>query len=201
MHLKNLALIPAAALAGLALLPSSATDAAAPPRALEPDSYAIDAVHSTVLFRCEHLGVGQFWGRFNRIEGKLTYDEADPTASAIEISVDAASVDTNNGKRDDHLRNADFLSAKEFPTIRFRSTKVARKGDALEVTGDLLLHGVTKPVTAEVTHAARKEDQRGARVGFEARFTVDRTAHGMTYMSDGGLGNEVQMIVSLEATR
>jgi polyisoprenoid-binding protein YceI len=202
MNLKTLALLPAAALAGLALVSPSASDAAAPPGALDAQTYAIDNAHSAVLFRCEHLGIGQAWGRFNQATGSLAYDEAAPEKSSIELSIDAASVDTNNSGRDDHLRNADFLSAKEFPTIEFKSTKVAQTDAGLEVTGDLTLHGVTKPATAQVTHVASGEDPWGnVRVGFEGRFTVDRTDFGMTYMSDGGLGNEVHLIVSLEATR
>jgi polyisoprenoid-binding protein YceI len=199
---KTLALIPAAALAGLALLTSPSTGAAAPASALAADAYAVDGGHSAVLFRIEHLGIGMVWGRFNKITGSIAYDADKPADSSIEISVDAASVDTNNSGRDDHLRNADFLSAKEFPAIEFKSKSVKKKKDGLEVAGDLTLHGVTKPVTAEVTHVGSGDDPWGnARVGFEARFTIDRTDFGMTYMAGAGLGNDVQMIVSLEATR
>ena len=202
MNLKTLALIPAAALAGLALLSLTPTDAAVPTTALAPDAYAIDNGHSAVLFRIEHLGIGQVWGRFGKVSGSISYDADKPTGSSVEISVDAASVDSNNPGRDDHLRNADFLSAKEFPSIDFKSKSVRKKEDRLVVEGDLTLHGVTKPVTAEVTHVGSGDDPWGnARVGFEARFTIDRTDFGMTYMAGAGLGNDVQMIVSVEATR
>ena len=202
MNLRHLALIPAAALLGLALVQTTTTDAAAPTTALAPNTYAIDNGHSAVLFSADHLGIGRVWGRFNEISGSITYDDAKPSASSIEVSIDAASVDTNSDGRDDHLRKPDFLSAGEFPTIDFKSKSVKKDGDGLKVTGDLTLHGVTKEITADVTHMASGDDPWGnVRVGFEARFTIDRTDYGMTYMASGGRGDEVDMIVALEATR
>ncbi len=167
-------------------------------------TYDIDNVHSTVMFRVKHLDVGMAYGRFNKISGKITQSAGNPKDSAIEISVEAGSVDTNDGKRDEHLRSPDFLSAKEFPAIGFKSTKVEKKGEELVVSGDLTLHGVTKPITVNVNHSARATDPMGLdRVGFEGRFEINPKDFQISYMveNEGMLGPGIQMIVSLEATR
>ena len=107
--------------------------------------------------------------------------------------MDAAGVDTRNGKRDEHVKSPDFLSVKEFPTIAFKGRSFKKTGDkALEVTGDMTFRGVTKPVTAQVTQT----DAEGA--GLEASFTVKRSDFGNNTMVGKGLGDEVSFIVSLE---
>jgi polyisoprenoid-binding protein YceI len=135
------------------------------------------------------------------VSGTIVYDEAAPEKSSVSITIDAASVDSNNPKRDEHLESPDFFSVKEFPTIEFRSKSVARKGDKLEITGDLTLHGVTKSVTAtaEVTGAG-EVPQQGHKAGFEATLNVKRGDFGMTKYAPG-LGDEVRIIVAIEAAR
>lgn len=191
-------LLAASAAAGLSFLPAAPAPAAASAEAL---TYVIDGVHSSVLFRIEHMGVGQNWGRFNDISGSIDYDPENPASSSIQVEVDAASVDTANEKRDGHLKSGDFFSVKEFPTIAFESTKVEGRGDDLKVTGNLTLHGVTKPVTAAVTHVAHGTDPGGnAMVGLEARFGIKRSEFGMSYgIENGGAGDQVDLIVSFEA--
>ena len=193
-----------ASAAGLSFLPvDPAAPAPAQAAAGEALTYEIDPVHSTVIFRVKHLDIGMAYGRFNDLSGTITHDPADPKASSISVSVKAESVDTNSEKRDEHLMSPDFLSAKEFPTIDFKSTKVEKKGQEIVVTGDLTLHGITKPVTVNVNHAGRGPDPWGNdRVGFEGRFEVDPKTYEIRYMTDEKmLGPGIQLIVSLEATR
>jgi len=193
-----------ASAAGLSFLPvDPAAPAPAQAAAGEALTYEIDPVHSTVIFRVKHLDIGIAYGRFNDLSGTITHNQADPKASSISVSVKADSVDTNEQKRDEHLKSPDFLSSKEFPTIDFKSTKVEKKGQEIVVTGDLTLHGITKPVTVNVNHAGRGPDPWGNdRVGFEGRFEVDPKTYEIRYMTDEKmLGPGIQLIVSLEATR
>jgi polyisoprenoid-binding protein YceI len=167
-------------------------------------TYEIDNVHSTVIFRVRHLGIGMAYGRFNDISGTITYGgEESLESSSIAVSVKADSVDTNNKDRDEHLKSPDFLSAKEFPKIEFKSTKIEKKGAETTVTGDLTRHGITKSVTANVTHVGSGGDPMGNdRVGFEARFEIDPKAFEIRFMNDDDvLGPGIQMTVSLEAIR
>ena len=154
----------AAALAAAASLSFLSVDPAAPAQegGAKALTYDIDNVHSAVIFRVRHLGIGMAYGRFNDISGTITYGGKDSLkSSSIAVSVEADSVDTNSKDRDEHLKSPDFLSAKEFPKIEFKSTKVEQKGEETTVTGDLTLHGITKPVTAKVTHVGSGGDPMG----------------------------------------
>jgi len=164
------------------------------------DTFTVDAGHSSNMFKISHMGVGNFMGRFNEMEGTYTLDPAKPEASTFNITIDAESVDTNSEGRDKHLRNPDFFNTAEYPTITFKSTKVEKAGDnMLNVTGDLTFCGVTKPVTAKFQVFPGKETRQGFKSGFEANFTVKRTDFGNdTYVAQGGLGDEVQVTVCVE---
>lgn len=164
-------------------------------------AYKIDPVHSGVVFRIKHLDVAYFYGRFNKIEGDFTINWDAPEKSEVSIVVDAASVDTNNEKRDQHLRSPDFFNVKQFPQITFKSKKVSRDDDELEIVGDLTLHGVTKQITVEAEYVGSGKDPWGGqRTGYELKFKVKRSDFGMNYMQDA-LGDEVEVIVSVEATK
>ena len=164
--------------------------------------YEIDTVHSMIIFRAKHNGVSYNYGRFNEFTGAITMDETDASKSTVEFEVKAASVDTGNEKRDQHLRSSDFFSAKQFPVITFKSTKVSAKEgkeDVLEVTGDLELHGVKKSITVDVTITGRAKDRQGVSlIGFESIFTIKRSEYDMTY-GMGGISDDVQLTVSIEA--
>ena len=164
--------------------------------------YEIDTAHSMIIFRAKHNGVSYNYGRFNEFTGAITMDETDASKSTVEFEVKAASVDTGNEKRDQHLRSSDFFSAKQFPVITFKSTKVSAKEgeeDVLEVTGDLELHGVKKSITVDVTITGRAKDRQGTPlIGFESIFTIKRSEYGMTY-GMGGISDDVQLTVSIEA--
>ena len=167
------------------------------------DTYEIDAAHSMIIFRAKHNGVSYNYGRFNEFTGKITMD-ADASNNMVEFEVKAASVDTGNEKRDQHLRSSDFFSAKQFPVITFKSTKVSAKEgkeDVLEVTGDLELHGVKKSVTVDVEITGRGQGRQGeSLIGFESTFTIQRSEFGMTY-GMGSVSDDIRITVSIEAAQ
>jgi polyisoprenoid-binding protein YceI len=184
------------ALAAAALLSSFA--AATPAVAA---TYQIDPVHSSILFKVKHLGTANFYGRFNDMSGGIDIDAANPGAGKVRLEIKTASVDTRVQQRDDHLRSPDFFDAKQFPTITFQSTKVvAVDDDSFDVTGDLSLHGVTKPVTLRVEKTGSgKHPRSGAEmIGFETKTTVKRSDFGMQFMQ-GPLSDEVEILISVEA--
>ena len=166
------------------------------------DTYEIDTAHSMILFRAKHNGVSYNYGRFNEFTGKLMIDETDISKSMVEFEVKTASVDTANEKRDQHLRSSDFFSAKQFPVITFKSTKVSMKEgkeDMLEITGDLELLGVKKSITVDVEITGRGKGRQGeSLIGFESIFTIKRSEFGMTYGA-GAVSDDIRLIVTIEA--
>lgn len=167
--------------------------------------YTIDPAHTRVLFKILHLGASYQYGMFTRVDGKLTI-AADPTRSSVEISVPADSVFTAIKKRDDHLRSPDFFDAKQFPTIRFKSKSIeATGGNKYALTGELDMHGVKRDVTINLEHVGAARDPEamggGFRVGFNGETVIKRSQWNMSYMQGAGLGDEVTLLLSLEATR
>lgn len=160
-------------------------------------TYVIDAVHSSVVFGVQHLGVSNFYGRFNDVSGTFVVDTTDPGKSSISVRIDPASVDTANGKRDDHVRSADFLDVERYPEMLFESRSVARDGERWTVAGTLTFHGVQNDVEAAFELIGSADTRMGARAGAEARFTIRRSEFGMDGMQ-GALGDEVSLVVSLE---
>ncbi len=163
--------------------------------------YKVDEAHAFTVFKIMHLGIAPAYGMFVKTGGSLDFDAANLGAAKITIDIDPNSVFTGNKKRDDHLKAPDFFDVKQFPKAGFVSTAWKKTGDkTFEVTGNLTLHGQTKPVTATVTKTGEGKDPWGNdRVGMEANFTIDRTAFGINWGADNGaLGKEVQLMVSIE---
>ena len=167
-------------------------------------TYEIDTSHSMIIFRAKHKGISYNYGRFNEFGGNLTIDETDISKSTIEFEVKAASIDTANKKRDQHLRSPDFFSAKQFPVITFKSTEVKMKEgseDTLAVTGDLELLGVKKSITVDVAITGKGKGERGESIiGFETVFTIQRSEFGMTY-GVGAVSDAVRLTVTIEAAQ
>jgi len=170
-------------------------------QALAADTYQVDPVHSFVSFRIQHLEVSYTYGRFNEPTGTLVIDESDPSKSTLEFSVETEKVDTGNAGRDAHLKKADFFSAAEFPQIAFKSNSVKKIDDKTwEVTGDLTLHGVTKPLTLKVNRTGTGPGMKPGTTltGLETSFTIKRSDFGMNYMVPK-IGDEVTLWVAIEA--
>jgi len=186
---RSLAL--AAAAAAIALAPAIAA----------ADTYDIDSVHSAVMFRAKRMGVVYVYGRFNEFAGTLDLAGDDAATGKLVLEVKTASIDTGNQRRDDHLRSPDFLNAAQLPTMKFESTGVRATGDGkLEVTGNLTLHGVTKPVTAMVEKIGSGKDPRAGKalVGYEGKFTLKRTDYDVKYVV-GPVSDEIDITISLQA--
>ena len=130
------------------------------------DSFKIDPVHASVVYRIGHLGVSNLYGRFDDPTGTVTLDRDDASKSSFTFEVQANKVDSGNPKRDQHLQSPDFFDAKQFPTISFKSTAVKATGDKFEVTGDLTMHGVTKSITLNIDKTGEADTQMGHRAGF-----------------------------------
>lgn len=168
--------------------------------ALAQDVYKIDAVHSQVGFKVRHF-VAKAAGRFAKFEGVIKVDTADISKSSVEVSIDAASVNTDNEGRDKHLRSADFFETDKYPTITFKSTSVKEvaKGK-LEITGDLTMKGVTKKVTFPITNAGTREVKPGKVVGgfIDGALKVNRMDYGIKY-GPAVVGEEVEIELNIEA--
>jgi polyisoprenoid-binding protein YceI len=167
-----------------------------------------DLSHSSVNFHVRHLMVSKVHGRFTKWSGSLALDEQDLTKSQIDVSIDAASIDTREDKRDEHLRSADFLDVASFPAITFKSTQIEREGeDTYRVLGDLTIHGVTRPVALEVEGGARVTDPwGGTRTGFSAKTSISRKEFGLTWnvaLEAGGflVGDKLDITLEIEAIK
>ncbi|MEO0649515.1 MAG: YceI family protein [Planctomycetota bacterium] len=186
-----------ATLGGLSAL-SVPAEAVGPREAMD---FALDTVHSSVNFELTHFGVSHAWGRFNEMEGSFSFDEEDLSKSKISLAVMADSVDTNNEKRDQHLRGTDFFTTKQFPKITFESKSVKATGDnTMEVTGELTFLGKTQEVVADATLVGMAETPQGYKAGFNATMTIDRTDFGCNTYLDS-LGKDVTLHVSVEGVR
>ncbi|MFO0959009.1 MAG: YceI family protein [Isosphaeraceae bacterium] len=164
------------------------------------DTYKVDAVHSAVVFRVKHMNASYAYGRFNDIAGTFTLDGTAPQSMAFQVKVD--SIDTANAQRDTHLKAADFFDAAKYPAIQFESKSVKKAGEAYEVSGDLTLKGVTKPVTAKLEVVGTgKGPTGGAIAGIEATFVIKRTEFNMPTGAPNMIGDEVRLVVSIEGAK
>lgn len=162
--------------------------------------YAIDAVHSTVHFKVKHANTSWFIGRFDGKEGTVQLDPAAPEKSSVDVTIAVDSIDTGNGDRDKHLKSAEFFDAAQFPKATFKSKSVAKKGNALAVSGDLSLHGVTKPVTIDMEQTGSGEMMGSSIVGFFGTLAIKRSDFGMKSYLDM-LGDDVTLTISIEAAK
>lgn len=170
--------------------------------------YDIDTTHSTVGFKVKHMMVSNVRGQFGDFAGTFTWDAANPQAAAVNATVQVASVDTDNEKRDDHLRNTDFFDAATYPTMTFVSTRLEPKGkDLYAMHGDLTLRGVTRPVVLDLEFLGEMSDPKaGTRVGWEARGVINRRDFGIDWsrtLDSGGVvvGDEVTIELAVEGVR
>ena len=197
----------AAALAVVPALAIAQQPAATAQAGAAADTFSIDRVHSDASFQIRHL-VSKVRGRFTDFEGTLQIDRAHPEASAVELKIKTASIDTGNQRRDDHLRSPDFFDAATHPEITFKSSKVAARGqDRYDVTGTFTMRGVSREITVPVTFLGFGKDRRGTeKAGFEATTVLNRKDFGIVWnqaLDAGGavLGDDVQVTFNVEATK
>ena len=197
--IRNLLLAVAVAAPLLAQTPP----AAAPAR----ETWVSDKAHSSTEFRIRHL-MSNVKGSFTDFDAVVGIDRADPSRSTVEFTIRAASINTGEASRDEHLRSPDFFESAKYPTISFKSQTVTPKSATrFDVTGDLTMHGVTKKVTLPVEFNGFGKDARGnERAGFTIETVVDRKDYGITWnriLDEGGvlLGDEVKVSVELQMVK
>ncbi len=169
--------------------------------------YKIDPSHSNALFSIRHL-VSKVNGEFKDLNGTISFDAKKPTEAKISATVKAANINTNNEKRDEHLRSDDFFAAEKNPELKFTSTKITPAGkNKYKMTGDLTMRGVTKPVTFDVEYLGEGKGMMGeTRAGFAAKSKVNRKDYGINWnktLDAGGvvLGDEVEITLNVEAVK
>jgi polyisoprenoid-binding protein YceI len=176
--------------------------------------YEIDPAHSSLQFSVRHMMVSNARGTFSGVKGTVTYDPANPSALSVNATVDASSINSNDAQRDAHLKSADFFDVAQYPTITFKSSKAEKKGDGeYSISGDLTLHGVTKPVTLQVEEVTEqtKDPWGNQRLGASVKTKLKRSEFGLTWntaLETGGvvvgdevkLDFEIQMIKAKSAT-
>jgi polyisoprenoid-binding protein YceI len=173
------------------------------------ERYEIDPAHSSLQFSVRHLMVSNVRGTFTGVKGTALYDAANPSSSSVEATVDVNTINTNDAQRDAHLKSPDFFDVARFPTINFRSTKVEKKSEGeFAVTGDLTIHGVTRPVTLEVSEVSEqaKDPWGNARLGASVKAKVKRSDFDLTWnapLEAGGfmVGDDVKLDFEIELVK
>ena len=191
-----------AALAGLltlVLAPAQAQETTTNPAAVKPGTYVLDPGHSRVVWSLSHRGFSTYSGLLPAASGTLTLDPATPANSRVEVTLASAAVATADARFDTRLKGADFFNAEAFPTIRFASTAVAATGPTAQVTGEVTLLGVTRPVTLDVTFhkAGINPTDKRYHVGFDATATLTRSDFGMR-SSLPDIGDAVSLRIEAE---
>jgi polyisoprenoid-binding protein YceI len=188
------------------LLPALLIAALASPPRTEPVTWAIDPNHSEISFRVRHF-VTKVPGTFKTWSGTIIADPANLSAGTVEVTIQAASLDTRHERRDTHLRSPDFFAVDSFPTITFKSTKVSAAGAMLSIVGDVTIRGVTKPVTltGEYSGTFGPPNPKAQRIGFSASTKVNRLDFGVKWnrIVEGSnmLGDDVDISINVEAVR
>ena len=145
-------------------------------------TYKIDPAHSDINFKVKHLAISTVTGSFQKFDGTLEAEKEDFSDLKTSFEADIDSISTNNEQRDQHLKSADFFDAAQFPKLKFSSTSVEKDGDDLKVTGDLSLHGVTKPIVLQATYNGTVVDPYGqTKAGFDISGKLKRKDFGLTW--------------------
>jgi polyisoprenoid-binding protein YceI len=171
-------------------------------------NYTIDGSHSKAQFSVRHMMVSNVRGEFSKIKGTVSYDEKNPAATRIEATIDVASINTGEPKRDEHLKSPDFFDVAKYPTITFISKSARKTANGLAVTGDLTIHGVTKEVVLQVEGPSPevRDPWGNLRRGATATTKINRKDFGLTWnaaLETGGVvvGDEVSITIDVEAVR
>ncbi len=169
-------------------------------------TWTIDPAHSVVEFSVKHMVFATAKGRFSEFSGEINLDKDNVANSSVTVEIAAASVDTRDAKRDEHLRSADFFDVETYPLLTFTSTRVEAKGDDLRVEGDLTIRGVTKPVVLEAEFNGQGTNPWGQQViSYSASTKINRKDYGLNWnaaLESGGVlvSDEVKISIEIEAT-
>ena len=168
-------------------------------------TYNIDTQHSSAQFKVRHMMIANVKGEFDKLSGTVEFDPANAALSSVEAKIDVNSISTRETDRDNHLKSADFFDAAQFPEIAFKSKKVAAAGSGFKITGDLTIHGVTRPVTLSVEGPTppQMDPWGNVRIGLEATTKIDRKDFGLTWntaLETGGIlvGDTVHITIEAE---
>lgn len=170
-------------------------------------TWVIDQAHTTLGFSARHAMVAKVRGNFGEFAGTFTIDDENLASSSAELTIQVASIDSKSADRDGHLKSADFLDVERFPTLTFTSTAIAASGSSIVVTGDLTIHGVTKPVVVEYEFVGVSQDPWGnTKIGFEGHTKISRREFGLIWnaaLESGGVlvGDDVTLTLDVEATK
>ncbi|MHB1700715.1 MAG: YceI family protein [Acidobacteriaceae bacterium] len=194
MHSKSLGLLATSLLAmgSVAALAQTTT-------------WTIDPMHSNAGFVVRHMGVSNVRGSLGKVTGTAIIDDKDLTKSSVKATIDTTTVDTGNSQRDTHLKSKDFFDVAIYPTMTFTSTKIMDNGGKLEMTGDLTLHGVTKPVTLDLDRPSKEQTVQGGKVirGFSGTTTINRRDFGLVWggllqSGDAMVGDDIKVTIDVE---
>lgn len=175
----------------------------APAQAQGVEKYTLDNPHTQIVFSVSHMGFSHSVGKFLGYDGGFTFDRANPQNSTIDVTIDTASIDLGTQKWNDHMKNADFFDVEKYPTMTFKSTGVVVTGEnTADITGDLTLLGVTKPVTLNVVHNKSGPRPSGEQfvAGFSATAKIKRSDFGMNY-GIGMIGDEIDIRIEVEGNQ
>lgn len=171
--------------------------------------WKIDPMHSEADFAIKHMAISTVHGSFRGISGTVTFDPSNMEKSGVEATIDVSSVNTGVAPRDADLKSPKFFDTAKFPTMTFKSTSVRKAGDHYDVTGDLTLHGVTKPVVLALETPGKSQigmDGKSVHRGFSATTTINRNDFGLTWngtlkSGDAALGNDIKIELDIEASQ
>ena len=146
-------------------------------------TYRIDPAHSSVSFSVKHMMIAKVNGGFEKMNGTLVYDPKDPAKTAVDVTIEAASINTHEAQRDTHLKSADFFDVEKYPTLTFKATRTEGSGDELKITGDLSIHGVTQKVTLNVERPSEemKDPWGNMKIGASGATKIKRKDFGLNW--------------------
>ena len=171
-------------------------------------SWSVDPMHTQVEFSAKHMGIMTVKGAFTGVSAAIDFNEDDFSASSVDATIDTRTLSTHDERRDAHLKSPDFLDVEQFPTIAFTSTGIEHSAhDQYKMTGDLTIHGVTRPVSLDVVYSGQAKDPMGnLHAGFSAYTTINRKDWGLTWnmaLETGGLlvGDQIKIALEIEALK
>src|SRR5882762_9941998 len=176
--------------------------------AAQTSIWNIDPAHSSAQFTVRHLGISNVSGAFTKVSGSVTLDDKDITQSQVNATIDAASIDTRQPDRDKDLRSPNFLDVEKYPTLEFKSKRIVKSGDKLQLVGDLTLHGTTREVTLDVEGPTPElaDPWGNLRRGFSATTTINRKDYGVVWNNtlktgEAVVGDNVKIQLDIELVK